>query len=542
MAPRKAKQFALPFPLNPATQGNYRSPAWQGRVELYARNYFTPSEYENIKRMSIKFLPMEARLIASQFATSHEHRKKIQKFVGSVYVYDLAFALLRDLRVAVQNVARQTDTFGAEGKNIIVDLMNNIRGWRFVKLVNGAGAAGTFPTITINANPMHGDPARHVEVDVQMRRLSSQQEVQVRGRGYVGINGEYYTIQRVPLNMTAPGSVPRAGPPGMNRLAFDDRHGPAREFDPTHAGHLYAYQTNAQGEYAVESILNQLIELCNSDTIHTKYFTIQSRMNVFMPLDLESRANGAGELTGGVTNTQAVFADRPETVQALIARNNAVLPGNTTWTNNNRYGLVDGVTMDANLVDYQFPNAIRGITVPAGASGYGRSTNAGMMEYENLVQSQNELLGLVSKWAETGLGVLTMGGVDFDAYRRGEVQDGDWGNILGNRPAALKYAEYNYAGDTCGPGYAKLFYTADPSSDPKAKRAEQWISDGMGGRVPNPLAKVGVCAPTIGTQMPLTRAGEQNVYTDMEYPVVHRMAAAQKRAKRKAPAKRKPRK
>ncbi len=63
----------------------------------------------------------------------------------------------------------------------------------------------------------------------------------------------------------------------------------------------------------------------------------------------------------------------------------------------------------------------------------------------------------------------------------------------------------------------------------------------MGGRVPNPLAKVGVCAPTIGAQMPLPNAGAQNVYTDMEYPVVHRMAA-QKRAKRKAPVKRKARK
>ena len=153
MAPRKAKQFSMPYPLNPATQGNYRSPAWQGRVELYARNYFTPSEYENIKRMSIKFLPMEARLIASQFATSHEHRKKIQRFVGSAYVYDLAFALLRDLKIAVQNIARQTDTMGAEGKHVVVDIMNNIRGWRFVKLTadgrGGHNPAAQFPDINV---------------------------------------------------------------------------------------------------------------------------------------------------------------------------------------------------------------------------------------------------------------------------------------------------------------------------------------------------------------------------------------------------------
>lgn len=193
MAPRKAKQFSMPYPLNPATQGNYRSPAWQGRIELYARNYFTPSEYENIKRMSIKFLPMEARLIASQFATSHEHRKKVQQFVGSAYVYDLAFALLRHLKVAVQNIARQTDTMGAEGKHVVVDIMNNIRGRRFVKLTdaarnNGRNPEAQFPNITIpGLGTVHGDPSLHVEVDVQMRRLSSQQEIQVRGRGFVSI-------------------------------------------------------------------------------------------------------------------------------------------------------------------------------------------------------------------------------------------------------------------------------------------------------------------------------------------------------------------
>ena len=396
---------------------------------------------------------------------------------------------------------------------------------------------------------VHGDPNKHVEIDVQMRRLSSQQEIQVRGRGFVSIGGEYYTIQRVPLNMTAPGvpAVDNTVTGGINRPGFDARGAASFRFDGKQAGQLYAYQTNAQGEFAVESILNQLIELCNSDTIHTKYFTVQSRINVFMPLDLESREMEAGELTGADVNNQYSIANSPSVYRNIIDRNNALLPGNTAWGEQatgaiSRFGLRSGTAFDRNMSDYSFPNVIRGITISAGASGYGRSTNAGMMEYENLVQSQNELLGLVSKWAETGLGVLTMGGVEFDDYRKGIIGDGDWGNILGNRPAALKYAEYNYAGDTCGPGYAKLFYTADPSSDPKAKRAEQWISDGMGGRVPNPLAKVGVCAPTIGTQMPLTRAGEQNVYTDMEYPVVHRMAAAQKRAKRKAPAKRKPRK
>ena len=347
--------------------------------------------------------------------------------------------------------------------------------------------------------------------------------------------------------MTAPGvpAVDNTLTVGINRPGFDARGAASSGFDSKQAGQLYAYQTNAQGEFAVESILNQLIELCNSDTIHTKYFTIQSRRNVFFPLDLESRVMEPGQLTGVATNTQWHLANSPGLYRNMIDANDALLPGNTargdTGGGATRFGLRDSRLHQDNMADSSFPNVIRGITISAGASGYGRSTNACMMEYENLVQSQNELLGLVSKWAETGLGVLTMGGVEFDDYRKGTVSTGDWGNILGNRPAALKYAEYNYAGDTCGPGYAKLFYTTDPSSDPKAKRAEQWISDGMGGRVPNPLAKVGVCAPTIGAQMPLTRAGEQNVFTDMEYPVVHRMAAAQKRAKRKAPAKRKPR-
>ena len=251
MAPRKAKQFSLPFPLSPATQGNYRSPAWQGRVELYARNYFTPSEYENIKRMSIKFLPMEARLIASQFATSHEHRKKIQKFIGSLYVYDLAFALLRDLRIAVQNVARQPDQFGEEGKHVITDLMNNIRGWRFVKLENSGGAAAAVlpppaPVTHVNINGQRWNllPGAKVPNEVQMRRLSSQQEIQMRSKGYVGIAGDYYTIERVPATMNAPRSSNAPGRPA----------GPGVNY----GGDLFPYQVNANNQYAVESILHQL--------------------------------------------------------------------------------------------------------------------------------------------------------------------------------------------------------------------------------------------------------------------------------------------
>lgn len=544
MAPRKqARQFSMPYPLNPATQGNYRSPAWQGRIELYARNHFTPTEYENAKRMSIKFLPQEARLIASQFATSHEHRKKVQRFVGSAYVYDLAYALLRDLRVSVENIVRQPDTFGADGKNVIQDLVNNIRGWRFVPLVTPAPAGAPAPTrVTINGVVYGPQTARRVEADVQMRRLAPQQEIQLRNRGWTNIGGEYYTIERVPHSMVAPGAFQNApaGFVGRNNAAAG----------PYPAGDLFPYQTNANGEYAVESILNQLIELCNSDTIQTGYFTIQSRQNVFFPLDLESRLTGAGQLGGQVNNAQQ-FAQNSIVMKAKALNNNAILPGNGTATYATAlgpvfgraadpYGTREGQHLMEDLVDSSFPNVIRGITVPASQSGLGRNANAGVIEYEKLMQTQNDLLGAISKWAETGLGLLTMGGVDFADYRAGNVPaDGDWSNILGNRPAALKYAEYNYAGNACGPGYTKLFYTADPS-DPKAKRAEQWVSDGAGGRVPNPLARVGVCAPTIGQQMPMPGTGT-DVYTDMEYPVVHRMAA-QKRAKRKPAAKKRTKK
>lgn len=532
MAPRRARQFSMPSPLSPATQGNYRSPAWQGRIELYARNYFTPTEYENAKRVGIKFLPQEARLIAGQFATSAEHRGKVQRFVGSAYVYDLAYALLRDLRVSVETIVRQPDTFTQGGKDIIQDLVNNIRGWRFVHVVAGGGPA-VAGTVTIGNNTFLPNRARRVEADVQMRRLAPQQEIALRNRGWINIGGDNYTIERVPHTMTAPGPFHQA--PG----------GWAPRGGGNNGGELYPYQTNANGEYAVESILNQLIELCNSDMIRTGYFTIQSRQNVFWPLDLENRTTGQGQLGGANINNARVFANEGLLLESLVQNNNALLPGNGAATKTALGGNIDyGARMAQELMrdlrDSEFPNVIRGITVPASQSGMGRNANAGVIEYEKLMQTQNELLGGISKWAETGLGLLTLGGVDFADYRRGDVPvDGDWSNVLGNRPAALKYAEYNYAGNACGPGYTKLFYTADPN-DPKAKRAEQWISDGLGRKVPNPLARVGVCAPTMGAQMPLPGTGT-DVYTDMEYPVVHRMAA-QKRAKRKPAAKRKTKK
>ena len=129
---------------------------------------------------------------------------------------------------------------------------------RFVRLEDTGGppaAAGAIPT-HVNSNGHICNIVRNkVDNEVHMRRISSQQEIQMRSKGYVGIAGDYYTIERVPASMDTPRSTNRPRPAG-----------PGTNF----GGDMFPYQSSANNQYAVESILHKLIELCNSRTINTQ--------------------------------------------------------------------------------------------------------------------------------------------------------------------------------------------------------------------------------------------------------------------------------
>lgn len=152
---RRARQSNLPYPLTSPTAASYSSPPWQQRVDVYAQNYLVPSEIAICRQLGLRFLPTEARLIASQLAGSPTLSLKVRKFIGSLYIYDLSYGLLHDMKSqlrAVLNGGEDVQT------NLVENLLNNIRGYRFIKMVKvGDPRASGVGRATIVDKPWQAD-------------------------------------------------------------------------------------------------------------------------------------------------------------------------------------------------------------------------------------------------------------------------------------------------------------------------------------------------------------------------------------------------
>ena len=205
---RRARQSNLPYPLS------YRSPPWQQRVDVYAQNYLVPSEIAMCRQLGLRFLPTEARLIASQLAGSPSLSLKVRKFIGSLYLYDLAYGLLHDMKSqlrAVLSGGEDVDT------GLIMNLLNNIRGYAFCQLTPADARDAEDPAddIVIVDKPWKGvyrpkivgRRRAHAAPEIQMKVLSSTQENLLQSKGFVILDDVPYTVERFPaIDETRPRS------------------------------------------------------------------------------------------------------------------------------------------------------------------------------------------------------------------------------------------------------------------------------------------------------------------------------------------------
>lgn len=530
---RRARQEQLPYPLSSPTAASYRSPPWQQRVDVYAQNYLVPAEIATCRQLGLRFLPTEARLIASQLAGSPSLSRKVRQFIGSLYIFDLAYGLLHDMKSQLRAVLGG----GEEVETALVEnLLNNIRGYRIIQLVRVTGPDATGQRvngrddITIVEKPWSGvwqTNLQNASPEINMKVLSSTQENVLRTKGYVILDGMPYTVKRFPAIETA------AGAPAM--APYGNRGG-LGVGNATRGGFFMApYSLTGEGGYAVESCINLLIELCNNKEYNTGHFTNQSRMNVFYPLGLE------GEAAEGIAANQAALVAREDQNNMLGMAN---FMGNYV---NPRMRDQPGLTKAPNPAELirggleaegtPNTNVLRQIQVPGSITGATRTQNAAVMEHQRMILTQRDLLGRLGQWIETGEGILAYGGVSFGAYRRGANSK----DVMGNRPATLKYMENNYSNDTCGAGYERVWYTGQPD-DPKTQQVPGYLSLPGGRTVKNIKAKVATCAPVMprAGRLPGSSDGP-NVLTNMVYPTIPRAggAVAMQRKKRKAPAKRK---
>ena len=546
---RRARQDNLPYPLSSPTAASYRSPPWQQRVDVYAQNYLVPAEIATCRQLGLRFLPTEARLIASQLAGSPSLSLKVRQLIGSLYIYDLAYGLLHDMKSQLRAVlggGEEVET------NLVANLLNNIRGYRIVKLVqcgNGALAGGgpvqnnNLKPVTIVEKPwaglwqLTGRPADPADPEINMKVLSSTQENVLRSKGYVILDGMPYTVERYPLiDVIAPplvAGVPRMAPYGRRDAAgnaFRDSRNGGNNFL------MAPYSLTGAGGYAVESCINMLIELCNDAKYNTSHFTQQSRMNVFYPLGLEG--SNSDEIVG---NAQQIAAREQQNGMLGLAN----LMGNYRHPAMNANGVPthpDPLALGANGVEIPIAgtvndNVLRKIQVPGSITGASRTQNAAVMEHQRMILTQRDLLGRLGQWIETGEGILAYGGVSFGAYRRGDNTKA----VMGNRPATSRYMEANYTNDTCGAGYERVWYTGQPD-DPKSSQVPGYLSLPGGRTVKNIKAKVATCAPVMPRASRLPGSSEgPNVMTNMVYPTIPRTGGvvAMQRRKKKAATKRK---
>ena len=546
---RRARQDNLPYPLSSPTAASYRSPPWQQRVDVYAQNYLVPAEIATCRQLGLRFLPTEARLIASQLAGSPSLSLKVRQFIGSLYIYDLAYGLLHDMKSQLRAVLGG----GEEVETLLVaNLLNNIRGYRIVQLVkigdNGVVRNGDLNPVTIIEKPwagvwqLTGVPAQPADPEINMKVLSSTQENILRSKGYVIIDGMPYTVERYP-QIERPvvglggglgpilGNAPRTAPYGRRPNGIAQRD--------TNAGNnnflMAPYSLTGVGGYAVESCINMLIELCNDARYNTAHFTQQSRMNVFYPLGLEG-PNAGNIVTAANDITQREMQNNMMGMANLMGnyqhptmnqiRGVPVAPPTVA-------GMANGALINGTVND----NVLRKIQVPGSITGASKTQNAAVMEHQRMILTQRDLLGRLGQWIETGEGILAYGGVSFGAYRRGQSTK----DVMGNRPATTKFMEANYTNDTCGAGYERVWYTGQPD-DPKSSQVPGYLSLPGGRTVRNIKAKVATCAPVMPQTRRLPGSSEgPNVMTNMVYPTIPRtggVVAMQRRKKKAATKKR----
>lgn len=399
---RRAKQIAMPFPLASPTEGTYREPQYQARIEMYAQNHFTPAEYNKIKSRGISFVRGDADMIRHAFIGEPGLRHKVQEFTGSAYVYDLAHALLLQVKRTVQqlvNVPEGLDT------QTLLAVLYNLKGFEITD-----GPAG-LPAGTQGTNP---------DASVQLTALSSTDLESLQG-GTVTIKGKVYAAERVPA----------AGSPKDS----------------------YPWSLTANRQVAVDCVVAHLLEVCRQRKIRTEWFSLVQRSGVFQPLDLDESGNRADMGSWGELDAYNTFGYNPHTgSSAGLSRQQQKWPTDRT----------DAALAYTGGKNGEFDNILRSIQLPAGQS-FGPTSVAGLDEVFRMEQERDSIIAILTQWGTTGLGLILGGQVDYATYRT--AADTTAPGFMGNKPAYSKFAEINGMGDSCGPGNERVWFTGDPTNE-----------------------------------------------------------------------------
>ena len=449
--------------------------------------------------------------------------RRTQLFIGSIFVFDLAHALLRHLR---QEALSLTANGTEADDEILRQLCRNVRGMTFVKLEKQAGGEISIkdPT-TGQVEAWAPQQVKSFEDYNDIFGPFSSTELQgLRNKGWIARDGNFYAPHRIPqwLGSAISGAANAWTGWGLLFGNNDLYATPARVLALRNQG-MYPTTFLTNGMLADDTCAARLIEHINSGTIYTEFFSWELRKLVFVPLELD------------VLDISRF--DDVERYDRLHSRLNAF--GTGMYQNMNLAGLWPVLQKDYRQLPRDvarnmlppFENVCKKIQLPPSPTSP-RRTFAND-EITRLWLASDDVMRILDAWRNnTG----RLNEVTFEDY----LNPGDnTKKIMGNMPEARAYGQMAFNAPQCGPGYEPVAYTGNPQViGERAVRVAPYIMQD-GRRVVNPLARHTECAPTVENLGELPATGNEMRVDDVV--VVEPRQARQKRATHKKRRKTAPR-
>ena len=455
--------------------------------------------------------------------------RRTQLFIGTMFVFDLAHALLRHLR---QEVLSLTANGSEADDDLLRQLCRNVRGMTFQKLrpvaVGAPPAAGApAPVAGPEQFLIKDDSGRAVLYErAPVRRYSDFEDLfgpfssteleNLRTKGWVHRPDGYYTPHRLPEWL---GGL-------LNNFKNSDLYitNPERLDTLRHQG-IYPTAFLTNGILADDCCAARLTEHVNAPKITTEFFTWQMRKVVFIPLELD------------VIDISR-FQDL-EKYDRLGAHLNAF--GTGMYQGMNIDQLFPTLKREYDTLRRDVPrnqlgpfvNVAKQIQLPATANA-SRRTFANE-EVIRLFTAADDVLRILDEWKRsTG----RLNDVTFADYLNPGAPDALANpnyhrKVMGNRPEAVAYGKAAFGIEQCGRGRQALAYTADPNVDPAARQVPAFLYDN-GQEIPNPQARWFTCPPEVGHLGHLDVGSGDDVAGDQVFAVAPRgVVAAQRRKSRK---------
>ena len=418
--------------------------------------------------------------------------RRTQLFIGSVFVFDLAHALMRHLRQEVISLTAN----GTEADEMLLrQIIRNVRGMTFRELVTKFKrntSTGVLSTTDLNEyNPdrnaanynLRGYDATayssetdrdknvimvkgegsaqtpYLPIKVNSYKdftdiespLSTTDLESLRLHGYVRHKGKLYTPHRLPEWL---GLLLGEGPDVMNRRFVDNA-----DLYMTNDRRLTAMRN--QGQYPAAYLTNgvvaddlsgaRLVEHCNAKQVDPRFFTWEMRKAVFIPLELDVMdITRLGDAQHYARLSEILNSFGTGIYQGMDLR--VVLKE----LNKGYMNLKSDVPL--NMLP-PFTNVAKQIQLPASPSAPRRTfANEEVMR---LFIAIDDVLRIVAQWYMTA-GVLDR--ISFSEYRHPDPNDNDYyKQIMGNRPDAQQYGENVWGQKRCPPGYQAAYFTGPPT-------------------------------------------------------------------------------